>query len=186
MPNNRDAIRIDFNLSPLFDFCLPNQSDDGVVEPNAYKVDGDNGASEIFCPVTELVRKFAANRLNSEKSAGSFDATRDGPTTKEAAPLRNFIKNSDARLEKVRAALRKVFGDDHAEELEEAIQIAEKIRAQTRAEAINVAVSGVVPAVPQNIRPVERLGQRSVAKVNVDPQFAKLVAVDEGEEQWRV
>jgi hypothetical protein len=46
-------------------------------------------------------------------------------------------------------------------------------------------VSAVTPTAP--VTPVLRHGQRTIPlSETVDPQFAKLVAVDEGEEQWKV
>jgi hypothetical protein len=49
-----------------------------------------------------------------------------------------------------------------------------------------IGISGVTPNNPNRVTPVPRFGQPVPAKMNVDPQFEKMFAVDDAEEERSV
>jgi hypothetical protein len=101
----------------------------------------DTGESEVHDPVGGAIKKFEADK------AGAVDPGWSEPIGRVTAPPSNFIQNSDARFERVRAALKKVFGDAHEEEFQETVAIAKQIRAEARGEAMNAAVVLTPPGV---------------------------------------
>ena len=84
------TVKIDIGLGGLFDFCLPGYDEGGSLSGNevhAYKVDGDDGASEVFDPVADFVRKASLDRF-------------DAPTPADS-PLAKRAKAVAARVERI-------------------------------------------------------------------------------------
>ena len=82
MSERNGTAKIDMGLGSLFDFCLPDHDRGDSLsgdEIHAYKADNDDGASEVFCPVTDFLRKCNENRFDTSKSAGTFDSTWNEP-----------------------------------------------------------------------------------------------------------
>jgi len=57
---------------------------------------------------------------------------------RSSGPASGFTARSDARLAKVENIVRKIFGSAHEEEAEEAIEIARQMRADARAEVLEL------------------------------------------------
>jgi hypothetical protein len=123
----------DGKLPPLNKFLIT-----ALFGGSDFGLDNDNpsGEQEDFPTVVEKV--FADQALRKAGGASLHDESWDEPigTTPAAPPPKDFIKSSDARFARVCAELKKVFGEDHEEELAEAIELAKKMRAEARAEAL--------------------------------------------------
>ena len=89
---------------------------------------------EIEDPVGAFIERCAANEL--AKSAGVEDVGWNAQLFSAPRPLsKEFEKRSDARLEKVHEKIRKIFAA-HPEEMQAAIEVANGIREQVRAEIL--------------------------------------------------
>jgi hypothetical protein len=83
--------------------------------------------------------------------------------------------NPEHQFHKGAAAAHSAAADSH----DEMCQACHKATADSLNKMVPTQVSAVTPT-PPGVRAVPRFGQREVPeKANVDPQFAKLVAVDE-------
>jgi hypothetical protein len=85
-------------------------------------------------PLGKLIEQ---NQLKAALGKGAIDPEWDEPIG--ASPVTksdDLTPTSDARFEKVTEKVRKIFGPDHADEAEEAIALARKIRDEARAEVL--------------------------------------------------
>lgn len=202
MSERNGTVKIDIGLAGLFDFCLSGHDEGGSLSGNEvhrYKADGDDGAAEIPDPTAILFAKYASDRF--EKSTGTpFDATWNEPMG--AAVEKTYRVGGEllgkseitSRMLSVLGEIRGFCRGDEAEQIEKAIrcldfslfgELAEPILRRMKVDSLSTlvptAISGVTPT--PGVKAVPRAGQRPIeeAKPQVEAQFAKLVAVNEDE-----
>jgi hypothetical protein len=91
--SSRDAVKIDWRVSPWFDFCLPDHNEGDSLtgnEVDTYKVN-DTGESQVFDPCEALWKATAANRLG---------------TTPEGSKLEKRWKDNDPFVAAIQKAAR--------------------------------------------------------------------------------
>jgi hypothetical protein len=98
----------------------------------------DTGAADIQDPVRETLAKNERDRL--AKIAGLEDASWDAPLIKAVELSPAFLERSNRRLEKMRAAVEKVFAG-HPQECREAIEIARLALINARNEALTLTAA---------------------------------------------
>jgi hypothetical protein len=107
--SDSNAVKIDIGLGGLFDFCLPDNAEGDSLSGNeihAYKADGDDGASEVFCPVSDFCRKLSENRLNTTpavSTSGRLFEKRAKATAHRTEQIGNWRLEYDASNKLIRA-----------------------------------------------------------------------------------
>jgi hypothetical protein len=101
---------------------------------------GEGMASDdenVVHPVTKAFRAAEVNHLMGKAaSIDGWDEEIGTVTPRTLTPTKNIAKSSAERFAKVSAKIRELYGPEHTEEAEEAIALAEKMRAEAVAEII--------------------------------------------------
>jgi hypothetical protein len=130
MPNRDGTVKIDFELSTMFDFVLPDHYEGGSLSGNeVVKVSIDDGESQVFDPVESFCRKLSENMFDTEKSAGSrFDTTWNEPlgavVEKKYTVGNEVLAKSEltSRMLSVLNNIREFCKGDEARQIERAIR----------------------------------------------------------------